>query len=241
MRCDKMHATISVKQCLSNQGRFVADVHHRIQGAIERWYPGCVGCATGELARAGELNDDDLQALFAGPHARAEERSGRTPIISEARNTNHENGGNMEEKQCKWCKKVKPLDDFSRKTSYSERRRNVCKECVKAYQRDWKARKIDRQRMEAEEKSEPRKIEQKTAEVRNARMEPAPRQETPAPVMPQNEDQILENQLLLDFSCYPEVLEEIKRIAHHEERPLEVQARYMLKRVLQDGWGETRP
>jgi hypothetical protein len=42
----------------------------------------------------------------------------------------------------------------------------------------------------------------------------------------------------LDFSCYPEVLKEIKRIAHHEERPAEVQARFMLKRLLQDGWSD---
>lgn len=81
-------------------------------------------------------------------------------------------------------------------------------------------------------------------------MEPDPARETAAPICPQNEDGILQadhgqdaratnsNQLTLDFSCYPEVLQEIKRIAHHEERPPEVQARYMLKRLLQDGWGD---
>lgn len=63
--------------------------------------------------------------------------------------------------------------------------------------------------------------------------EPTPAKETTAPACLQNEDQILKNQLLLDFSCYPEVLNEIKRIAHHEERPAEVQARFMLKRLLQ--------
>lgn len=149
-----------------------------------------------------------------------------------------------EEKICTKCKKPKPIERFVRKHKGSEERRQPCLDCIAEYQRNRKA------------KLKAGKVRSKASSVRSddapeatpnaspltphhqEKPEPAPRQETPAPVVPQDEDQILENQLTLDFSCYPEVLQEIKRIAHHEERPPEVQARYMLKRVLQDGWGD---
>lgn len=236
MRCDKMHATISVKQCLANQSVLVG-IPGRAAKSLR--YVGCKDCTVGVDARAGKLDDDDVRALFASLHAKAcppaetlPDRRTAAPHATAAKDEQiHEEMMAEEEKICSKCKEFKPVSRFVRESKGSEKRRQPCMDCIAAYHRDWMAR---RKKTEQVRHKEPR--------TRNEeRMEPAPSQETPAPAMPQDDDRILENQLLLDFSCYPEVLEEIKRIAHDEERPLEVQARYMLKRVLRDGWGEARP
>ena len=267
MRCDKMHATISVRQCLANQEKLAGSNWLNQRGP---YYPGCKGCETGTLARRGKLNDDDLRALLDGYHNRMNPPADVVTRV-ETGNRKLETGemlkgepmeatpGQQQTKECTKCKKPKPIERFSRLKKGDEKRRNVCMDCVAAYQRDRKARIwAEKERMKSEQlKSEPQNIEQETAEPQKDKaaavpvaapekqVEPSPARESTAPTCLQAEDGILQadhgqeahatnsNQLLLDFSCYPEVLNEIKRIAHHEERPPEVQARFMLKRLLQ--------
>jgi len=66
-----MRATIRVKQCLANQQKLAGIDGARVKSMR---YPGCQECETGALARAGELNDDDLQALLADYQARRQNR-----------------------------------------------------------------------------------------------------------------------------------------------------------------------
>ena len=249
MRCDKMHATISVKQCLANQKALVGIAGSPVKSLR---YAGCNGCETGRLARKGELGDDDVLALFDLLKARANPPAENLPEpnrVEEPQNQIQE--GAMEEtKMCSRCKKPKPIGRFTRKSKDSEERRPHCMDCEIDYQRRHRMEKALAKKAakgeSGEKKSEPQNIEPRKEEKQ---AEPNPARETAAPTCPQNgfnpldlEERvvakILKNQLLLDFSCYPEVLKEIKRIAHHEERPAEVQARFMLKRLLQDGWGD---
>ena len=67
MRCDKMHATIAVRQCLANQKKMAG---FEGCGTTSLRYPGCKDCQTGALARAGKLDDDDLRAILDGYHGR---------------------------------------------------------------------------------------------------------------------------------------------------------------------------
>ena len=113
-----------------------------------------------------------------------------------------------ETKKCTKCGEPKPLELFARVYKGSEKRKPICNHCAAAYQRARKARI--------------------KAAVAEEQAEPAPAKEITASACRQDEGWIPANQLLLDFSCYPEVLKEIKRIAHHEERTPEVQARFML-------------
>lgn len=57
MRCDRLHATISVAQCLANQNRTTYSHPSR------SWMPSCWDCPTGELAREGKLTDADVESL----------------------------------------------------------------------------------------------------------------------------------------------------------------------------------
>jgi hypothetical protein len=154
----------------------------------------------------------------------------------------------QETKVCIRCKQEKPLNRFIRKMKESEDRRPHCADCEREYQRKYSRRK--REKLAALEKTlhEVRLIEEHakagarcvSPPQNGMQAEPAPAKEISAPTCLQDEDDILENQLLLDFSCYPEVLKEIKRLAHHLERPPEVQARYMLKHLMLD-LGGRRP
>jgi|GEM_PF-2364195 hypothetical protein len=298
MRCDKMHATISVKQCLANQSVLAGGEFNRNPHVKELRYPGCKGCPTGALARAGKLDDNDLQALLAGYHNRMNppadvvtetvrsEASGvrsnpmypapRRPEpaaeskvtetaqkLEEAVMEKEKAGMEGKKKQCSRCKKMKPLEEFLQDKKARDGHRKICLECNRAYQNDWASGKRKDAARSQPLKSDPQNIEQETAEPQRGQptpapdmanghasrltphpspqeeqMEPDPARETAAPICPQNEDLVLENQLLLDFSCYPEVLKEINRLAHHAERPVEVQARFMLKTMLVGGWNE---
>ena len=223
MQCPTIDREMPVERCLEyQQPRISEDSWNKGELTV---YPCCTGCRTGELLRLGK-QDEAIKS------AEKEEK------------------GMEIKKQCRRCKKMKPLEEFCRDKKAKDGHRNVCLECNRAYQNDWAGGKGKKAAKSEPLKSEPQNIKQETAEPQKVKaapvpvaapekqVEPDPRQETPAPVVPQDEDQVLENQLLLDFSCYPEVLNEIKRIAHHEERPPEVQARFMLKRLLQDGLGD---
>lgn len=147
-------------------------------------------------------------------------------------------------RKCKKCNKLQPIGRFSREKKGEEKRKHVCNDCAAAYQRDRKekirAAAAEEQRMRHDVKL----IEDHAEAARQSmekQAEPTPAKETTAPACltdrlgSPSHDELPDDEhvLSMDFSCYPEVLKEIKRIAHHEERPPEVQARFMLKRLLQ--------
>jgi len=67
MRCERMHATITVERCLANQGATVAGYNPAIR---QIRYPGCWECPAGEAAARGELDDSDVSALRDAVEAR---------------------------------------------------------------------------------------------------------------------------------------------------------------------------
>lgn len=260
MRCDKMHATITVERCLANQAATAGSWGW--MNATPR-YPGCKDCETGAAARSGKLDDADIEELKSRV-VMADHRP-PMPVVStetpprwsrgvenepedepenqeEVVMKEHEPGGVSQKtardsqpveespepkkpmKICIRCKKPRPLDRFARKRKGEDALRPHCYECEKKYQHKYnEKRRAAMAAFEAEQSGKD-----------GMQAEPAPAKEITAPACLQNEDEILANQLLLDFSCYPEVLKEIKRLADHLERPPEVQARFMLKRVMLD-------
>lgn len=273
MRCERMHATISIATCVANQENRMSQGMFR-RPANDLLYAGCKDCPTGAQAARGELNDDDLKAVLEKLQNRFNPPADvvTETVRSEASGTGsrkqeevvmEKEAAGMEgkQKQCSRCKQMKPLEEFLQDKKARDGHRNICLECNRAYQNDWAGGKRKDSARSQPLKGDPQNIEQETAEPQRGQPTPAPDMAnghasrlTPHPKKsrwsrlrpkrsrlqpaPQNEDQIIENQILLDFSCYPEVLKEIKRIAHHEERPPEVQARFMLRRLLQDGWGD---
>jgi len=160
--------------------------------------------------------------------------------------------------KCSKCEEWKPPERFTTKTKDSEERRERCKDCVNEYNRN-RNRRLSTTRMATEAPDgQPLPLVVPGAACG---MEPVPRQETPAPVVPQempipshecrkggvlidprgisyfevpDEDAVLERQLLLDFSDYPQILEKIKHIAHYEERTPENQIRWLLRKWFGD-------
>ena len=179
-------------------------------------------------------------------------------INQSSENTTIREGSMGETKECSKCKKPKPIERFSRLKKGEEKRKPNCMDCEAEYQRDRKAKK---RALEEEHQRELHNIKLIEDHVTHSESNEG-KQAEPAPAQNETGNWKLEtggqpgfetrqeahgqdahatissNQLTLDFSCYPEVLKEIKRIAHHEERPAEVQARFMLKRLLQDGWSD---
>lgn len=276
MRCEKMHATIRVQQCLANQQQKAG-----IDGgkATSLRYPGCQDCATGARARAGELNDDDWREIIAGYHARmnppeevvqrtAEPQNRRTSnrrskkptkeevvmeeVRGEALGVRGEESTEAEaRKTCIKCGETKPLEQFCKEKKARDGHRGICLECNKLYQQEWR----DKKQAKAIEAA----IGEKAKVGANSRSplpaQPAPakpdivpgegvgsngRSTLPAPVPRQEMPGDISLTLTLDFSIYPEVLEEIKHLAVWEERPPEVQARLMLRRLLRPGTDERR-
>lgn len=236
MRCDKMHAVISVRQCLSNQERMAGYSHL----AKSHYYPGCKDCPTGAEARTGKLHDDDLKELFDRLSARLnppvdtigkkQERI-ESPTKEEAVNEQEQVVKSTSKKCCR-CGKSKPLAEFGARQKSKDGHHSHCLECNRKHQLV-SARRA-KERRDAE-RAELERIRTLVAEG-GSELPLAP-----APVVIQEAvaaETKNPNQLTLDFSRYPEVLEEIKHLAEWEERPVEVQARLMLRRLLRPGTTE---
>lgn len=228
MRCEKMHATISVAQCLKNQ-RKLAGVDGSPHVKSLR-YPGCQDCATGARARAGELHDDDWRALLAGYRDRRHPPEDVVTVAEQREQSKEESMEEAKKKQCIKCGKTKPLDRFTKEKRAKDGHRNLCLECNKVYQRAWRAKKDAKLVAAAAQGARKRHQDPLAEPAAEGLTAPVPRQETPA----------ASHVLTLDFSVYPEVLEEIKHLAAWEERPPEVQARLMLRRLLRPGTDERR-
>ena len=218
IRCPTIDREMPVKRCLEYQRpRIGEDSWNKGELTV---YPCCTGCRTGELLRLGK-KDEAIQS------AEKEEKQME-----------------IKKKQCSRCRKVKPLEEFCRDKKAVDGHRSICLECNRAYQNNWAADK-----REKEEKAHPERLEssERTPQTGSGSEPPLAPAAIPQDEQTVTEDARLESstvrnapshQLLLDFSCYPEVLKEIKRLAHHAERPVEVQARFMLKVMLMDGWSE---
>lgn len=225
IRCPTIDREVPVTRCLEyQQPRIGKDSWNKGELTV---YPCCTGCRTGELLRLGKR---DEAIKLAEKEEMVKEKTADETAGKETQRPR--------EKQCKGCKKFKPLEEFTKDKKAKDGRRGLCLECNRIYQQDWRDNKVKALVKAERVRQEARPIEEH-AETARQRMEeqvePSPGRESTAPACPQNEDLVLENQLLLDFGCYPEVLQEIKRLAHNEERPAEVQARFMLKRLLQAG------
>jgi hypothetical protein len=232
MRCDKMHATITVDHCLKNQ----------FTGADESWgfqggslkYPGCKDCLNGTLAREGKLDDSDIEEL---KQRIMEERGMGIKRVAEPVVDG--------KKMCTKCGEMKDLSEFARRLKGTEIRVAKCGKCHSKYQKERRVKLA----VEEGKQEEPTPTKETTAPaciqeaIEDSRARPAPTvggQECPPSVEPK--ERVLEiynprlpsvHVLILDFSCYPEVLEEIKSMAEELERPPEVQARYMVRKVIE--------
>lgn len=127
-------------------------------------------------------------------------------------------------KKCCRCGKVKALGRFGANKKSKDGHHAHCLECNRAKQNLYA--KQDRERKHAE-RAELERLRKLVAEGGSERQL--------APAQPIIQEAVATgnpNLLTLDFSRYPEVLEEIKRRAEDEERPPEVQARYLLRKHL---------
>ena len=106
MECKRLHAIISVEQCLARQKS-----EEKTTSAI------CKNCEQGKLARQGLLNDDDVKEL------KEEVVNGNNTVII---NEDEEKG---KTKVCSKCGKEKPLSEFCRDRKTRDGRKYQCKEC----------------------------------------------------------------------------------------------------------------
>lgn len=264
MRCERMHATISIATCVANQGNRMSPGMFR-RSTNDLRYAGCKDCPTGAQAARGELNDDDLKAVLErlqnrfnppvetlpGPvssvkRASKEKRTAEYPTrnvqpqkvggampTSGEKQQGPDSTSTKEEvmqeekevtKKCCRCGKVKALDRFGANKKSKDGHHAHCLECNRAKQNLYA--KQDRERKHAE-RAELERLRKLVAEGGSERQL--------APAQPIIQEAVATgnpNLLTLDFSRYPEVLEEIKRRAEDEERPPEVQARYLLRKHL---------
>lgn len=136
----------------------------------------------------------------------------------------------VKEKQCRECGATKPLDRFAKDSKGKGGHRSLCLECNRIYQKKWR------------DKKEARLIEEAAAKASKKRdpVQPAQTEGVTAPGPSRETTDTATHILTIDFSVYPEVLDEIKHLAAWEERPPEVQARLMLRRLLRPGTDERR-
>ncbi len=205
MRCEKMHATISVRQCLINQegkGSFYA-------GTPSGRYPGCRNCEDGRLARAGQLSDSDLEKLrneVIGMKIETDADPKSTPSSAEE---NGALGGEAGERICRQCKKGKPLD----KDHYYESKRSkggfegTCIECRRLNINERRGGKTKRSRS-------------KVARKGKQAVEPGDS------IGSSSGAQLL---VTVDLTDFPELHENLHREAGREDRTPELQLRWILR------------
>ncbi len=234
MHCDKMHATIRVAECLRRQKTVEKkDLERRLD--IVSW--SCKGCETGALARAGALNDDDVEARLDALRA----ERGMEEIFMARKNVNRaevvemrdmveqvetmtetaggavveapENGG---KKQCSKCREWKDRSEFSRHKKAKDGLFWQCKACKYKTEDEWR-----------------RKSALHAADAPSAPAGQPPTGVTKARFVP---GEILveacpEHILVMDFSEHQDALEKLREVAKAELRTPAAQLMYRFIRA----------
>ena len=126
MRCERMHAVISVANCLNNQKKRMRGLSSRTN---EPFYPSCSGCEQGELARSSRLSDDDVERIIT--EMRGDEIM-KTATL-EAKDT----------KQCSGCGKIPPVSSFWKDSRGRNGLKSKCKDCLNMLSKERRHAKHD--------------------------------------------------------------------------------------------------
>lgn len=110
--CERMHAKISIIQCVSNQIAKIKNPVNRGE-TLEFRYPACQGCEKGIEARK-QLTGDAVAPRPAG--------NGDS-------NGNGKNIWQVDEKECTRCQKTKPASEFEKMRSRRDGLDFICREC----------------------------------------------------------------------------------------------------------------
>jgi len=209
MRCEPMRATISVKQCLFNQDAHATNAGRRFI-SISPWLAKCKGCTQGALARSGDLDDGDIEAIKGVMQMDAETTEIEQMEAKEAK----PDGALM---TCKRCKRDDLLqEDMS---VYKGKAANVCKDCKRELCKQASRAGRDKQAKRRGSLSEPPAragdLVAKAGEFLEA---------------VQDYEVKHKKCFCIDLTDYPEVYERIERIARDEDRTPECQVRYWLRK-----------
>jgi len=257
MRCHKMHATITVKRCLANRVATGSLVWHHEDVESFR-YAGCKDCDQGMLAASGKLDDDDIEEL---KQRIMEERGMRKKKPLELTVDGLKQCVKCKEPKplIEFSKKRSDSDDVRTLCKqcvrdYQITQRRNRREVLSGQKVPGSGLSevpgsglaevpgsglVLPHALGGNARPDPITGKEMQAEPTPAKV-PAPAciQEADVPEIHFGNKEVAdelpndEHILILDFSCYPEVLEEIKVLALDLERPPEVQARYMLRKIL---------
>jgi hypothetical protein len=231
MHCDRMHAIIRVTECLEKQS-----AKHRFGDNV---YIGCKKCPTGKRARAGELNDDDVEARLSALRAERgtekwtarEENNMRTRI---AKRQEVEMEADMKapepdptKKQCGKCGEWKDRSEFYKEGKSKDGLQRYCRGCKNFMYRKWR----DRGRTGRSEASPPEPAQAASAPViLDARTPAVGITEVrcvPGEIVA---DGYPDHILVLDFSEHVEALEKLRELAKAELRTPGAQLLYWFLR-----------
>lgn len=210
MRCERMHATIRVAQCLANQKNLISGEHY---------YPGCNGCETGALARNGVLSDDDIEARIEAlgaerqrEHVRMRTSVTRKEVVEtvEAAPERADMDESQQKKRCSKCGEWKSRSEFNKDRKARDGLLSRCKECKRLYEKGWRKSR-------------------KTQALRDAVPASGATQGRCVPGEIATEG-IPEHVLVLDFSEHREALEKLKELARAEFRTPGAQLMYWFLR-----------
>ncbi len=180
MRCERMHATITVASCIANQEYRGSRVH------IKRGLPCCWGCSEGIAAREGKFDDKDVEELKLIVLGQSGHLAKGGTMMSQALGRAVSKGSVQDGmKRCSRCGQIKSVESFSKNGSTKDGLSYWCRQCDSG-----------RRRCKA-------KGSMTEGHLRG---------------------------VWIDLSGYPELLEEIGRIAQNEERTVEAQIRWWIRR-----------
>lgn len=183
MRCERMHATITVASCIANQEYRESRVH------IKRGLPSCWGCSEGIAAREGKFDDKDVEELKLIVLGQSGHLAKGGTMMSQALWRAVSKGSVQDGmKRCSKCKEIKSIEEFSHNKNSKDGLDYWCRDCYKCY----KLSRVD--------------------------------------VKKTKENAACPHGVWIDLSRYPDLLKEIERIAENEERTVEAQIRWWIRR-----------
>jgi len=237
VRCDRLHATLSVEACLRNQERSRGG---RFPGMFSV-YPGtdyhpCRKCPQGIDAREGRANDGDVIEIMREVAGRISE----TPAAQEER---------MEEAvTMRMCSRhgkgcpidgPQPLENFPGDKNAKSGHKSYCKACQGIWHRARRARKRAEKAGKLEESSrlEAAPTARELVGATGGSPVQATNENEQRQALPPAKETAPAHLLTLDFSRYPNLLEMVKRQAEEDLRLPENQVLWILKQM-EASWRE---
>lgn len=110
MRCERMHATITVASCIAN--------------------PGCWGCSEGIAAREGKFDDKDVEELKLIVLGQSGQLAKGGAMMSQALGRAVSKGSVQDGmKRCSRCGQIKSVESFSKNRSAKDGLSYWCRQC----------------------------------------------------------------------------------------------------------------